>query len=77
MIAQKLDIPEWSAMTFVTKHRKLSDLDLGGIEFDMKTGEGLVIVNWGTLLKGKLVMLLAGSPDYQEALRSELLYRLG
>ena len=42
----------------------------------MKTGEGLVIVNWGTLLKGKLVLLLAGSPDYQEALRNELLYRL-
>ena len=76
VIAQKLDVPEWSAMTFKTKYRRLSDLDLGDLEFDMKTGEGLVIVNWGTLLKGKLVLLLAGSPDYQEALRNELLYRL-
>jgi len=76
VIAQKLDIPEWSAMTFRTQHRKLSDLDIGDLEFDMKTGKGLVIVNWGTLLKGKLVLLLAGPPDYQEALLDELRYRL-
>lgn len=76
VIAQKLDIPEWSAVTLKTKHRKLSDLSIRDLEFDMKTGEGLVLVNWGTVLKGKLVLLLAGSPDYQEALRNELLYRL-
>ena len=76
VIAQKLDIPEWSAVTLETKHRKLSDLSIRDLEFDMKTGEGLVLVNWGTVLKGKLVLLLAGSPDYQEALRNELLFRL-
>lgn len=76
VIAQKLDIPEWSAVTFKTGHRKLADLALEDIEFDMKTGEGLVIINWGTVLKGKLVLLLAGSPDYQEALRDELMHRL-
>jgi hypothetical protein len=42
----------------------------------MKTGEGVVIVNWGTLIKGKIVLLLAGSPEYQEALRDELMHRL-
>ncbi len=35
VIAQKLDIPEWSAMTFKTRYRKLSDLDIRDIEFDM------------------------------------------
>jgi hypothetical protein len=76
VIAQKLDIPEWSTLTLKTRYRKLSDLDVRDIEFDMKTGEGIVIVNWGTILKGKLVVLLAGSPEYQEVLRNELLYRL-
>jgi hypothetical protein len=76
IIAQKLDIPEWSALTFKTRHRNFSDLNLQDLEFDMKTGEGVVIVNWGTLLKGKLVLLLAGSLDYQEALRGELMHRL-
>lgn len=76
VIAQKLDIPEWSAWTFKTQYRKLSDLDIRDLEFDMKTGEGGVIVNWGTILMGKLVVLLAGSTDYQEALANELQYRL-
>ncbi len=76
VIAQKLDIPEWLASTFTTRHRRLSDIDLSGIEFDTKTGEGVVIVNWGTLLEGKLVLLLAGSREYQDALFNELLHRL-
>jgi hypothetical protein len=76
IIAQKLNIPEWSAMVFKTRHRRLADLDLSDLEFDTKTGEGLVIVNWGTLLHGKLVLLLAGSSEYREVLGNELLQRL-
>jgi hypothetical protein len=76
IIAQKLDIPEWTARTFKTRHRKLSDIDLSGIEFNNRTGEGLVVVNWGTLLEGKLVLLLAGAKGYQEVLLNELKHRL-
>lgn len=76
IIAQKLDVPEWSARTFKTRHRKLSDIDLRDIEFDPRTGEGLVIVNWGTLLEGKLVLLLAGAKEYQQVLLNELECRL-
>ena len=76
MIAQKLDIPEWCAVSLSTKLRKLSDVDLGGIEFDMKTGEGAVIINWGTILEGKLVVLMAGSKEYQQALAAEIAARL-
>ena len=63
-------------MNFKTRYRELSDLDIRDLEFNMKTGEGLVIVNWGTMLKGKLVLLMAGSPEYQEVLRNELQHRL-
>ena len=76
VIAQKLDIPEWMASTYKTNYRKLVDIDLSGLEFDTKTGEGVVIVNWGTLLEGKLVLLLAGSREYQQALHNELVHRL-
>jgi len=76
VIAQKLDIPEWSAKTYKTVHRSLSDIDISDLEFDMQSGEGLVIINWGTVLIGKLVVLLAGSPEYQEALAEELVHRL-
>lgn len=76
LIAQKLNIPEWSAMTFQTKHKSLSDIDLSDIEYDPKTGEGAILVNWGTVLLGKLVVMLAGSRPYQEALEIELKSRL-
>ena len=76
LIAQKLGIPEWSAMTFSTRHRSLADIDLSDIEYDHKTGEGAVFVNWGPVLEGKVMILLAGSQPYQEALEVELTARL-
>jgi hypothetical protein len=76
VIAQKLDIPEWSAVTMPTRHRTLADIDLSGVEFDMKTGNGVVLVNWGTVLEGKLLVLFAGSRSRQNALMHELARRL-
>ena len=76
VIAQKLDIPEWNAVTLSTRHRTLSDIDLSDIEYDSRTGEGAIIVNWGTISHGKLMILMAGSQPYQEALAVELAVRL-
>jgi len=76
IIANKLNIPEWTALTFNTSHRSLSDIDLSDIEYDPNTGEGAIIVNWGTVMLGKLVIMLAGSKPYQEALEIELQARL-
>jgi len=76
MIAQKLNILEWSAVNFSTQYRALSDIDLQGIEFDAKTGEGAIIVNWGTVLAGKIVILMAGCREYQDALAVEIAARL-
>jgi hypothetical protein len=76
LIAQKLGIHEWSAITFSTEHRSLADMDLRDLEFDRKKGEGAIIVNWGTVLEGKLVILLAGSATYQQALAVEIANRL-
>ncbi len=76
LIAQKLNITEWSSLTLSTKHRKLSDIDLKDIEYNGSTGEGLIIVNWGTVKVGKIMVLLAGSREYQDALAVELKARL-
>lgn len=72
LIAQKLGITQWSAKTFSTRHRNLRQLAIQGLEYNHKTGEGLIIVNWGTISYGKLMILLAGSEEYQEALSGEL-----
>lgn len=76
LIAHKLNITEWTAMTFDTRFKSLADIDLSEIEYNHKTGEGAIIVNWGTVLLGKLVIMLAGSRAYQEALEIELKSRL-
>jgi hypothetical protein len=76
IVAQKLDIPEWTAMNFSTRHRSLANIDLSDIEFDKRTGEGAIVINWGTVLEGKLVILMAGSRPYQDALEVELAARL-
>ena len=76
LIAQKLGITEWSALTFSTKHRGLDDVDLSDIEYDPNTGEGVILINWGTVLTGKLVILLAGSASIQNDLKIDLEERL-
>lgn len=75
-IAEKLGIAEWTAVTFVTRHRALSAIDLTNIEFDPETGCGIIIVNWGPVLHGKLLIMLAGTSEQQAELRSKLEERL-
>jgi len=75
-VARKLGIDSWLARTFRTEHRSLAELDLLGIEYDPASGEGVILVNWGPLLVGKLLVLLAGPPPAQERLALELQRRL-
>ncbi len=76
LIAVKMGIPEWYAVTLSTRHRNLADIDLSGLEYERETGRGVIIVNWGTVLAGKLMVLIAGPEAYQQATRQELEARL-
>jgi len=75
-VARKLDIQHWLARAFPTRHRRLTDIDLTGIEFQPQRGRGVVLINWGPVLVGKLLVLLAGEPETQQALAAELAERL-
>lgn len=75
-VAHKLGVEHWLARSFQTRHRHLADLDLSGIEYDPRTGTGVVLVNWGPILVGKLLVLIAGDEWAQERLTQELLERL-
>jgi hypothetical protein len=76
MAARKLGLHHWIARTFKTRHRSLADLNLMGLEYDAKRGEGVILINWGPVLVGKLLFLLAGPPASQERLGHELQARL-
>lgn len=75
-VAQKLGIEHWLAKAYHTRHRSLDALDLTGIEYDPATGTGVVLVNWGPILIGKLLVLLAGDEATQAELERSLLARL-
>lgn len=76
LVANKLGVREWSAITLHTRLQTLHAIDLEDLEFDPKTGKGIIIINWGTVLIGKLVVLLAGPREAQDALAVELRKRL-
>ena len=75
-VAQKLNIEQWLARTFKTDRRSLEDVDLSGLEYNPATGEGIIVINWGPILVGKLLCLLAGSGTVQKRLALELQARL-
>jgi len=75
-IANKLKLKSWSHETFITQYRSLDQLDLRGIEFNPQNDTGVVLVNWGSILVGKIGVLLAGSIEQQNELRAILKQRL-
>jgi len=76
LVAKKLAIQRWHARTFSTRYRRLSDLPIQDLEYNPADQTGIVIINWGSVLVGKLLILIAGSPVQQQTLRDELERRL-
>jgi hypothetical protein len=76
LVAHKLGVRAWRAVAFQTRHRSLEAIDLSDIEFNPKTGVGVVLVNWGPVLEGKLLVLLAGNHAQQDQLQQQMLERL-
>lgn len=75
-IAKKLNLTSWTCENFETKYRSLDQIDLKELEFDSNKNTGLIIVNWGTVLIGKIGILLAGTIEQQDRLREEIRQRL-
>ena len=75
-VAKKLHISSWRCETFTTQYRSLDQLDLAGIEYDAQTSTGVVLVNWGSILVGRIGVLLAGPVEKQDELRVALKQRL-
>jgi carbamoylphosphate synthase large subunit len=76
LIAMKLNIGEWESCNFTTRHRSLETLDLRGIEYNPATGAGVVIVNWGPILVGKIMLMIAGGRTARQQIKLELQQRL-
>lgn len=75
-IAQKFQIPSWTCENFETKYRSLVEIDLKDLEFDLGKQTGVIVVNWGTILTGRIGILLAGTVKQQKELRAIIKQRL-
>lgn len=75
-VARKLGVERWISKEMHTRHRHLSEIDLSGIEFDPRCKTGVILINWGTILVGKLSVLIAGSENMQAQLEKSLAARL-
>ncbi|KAF0191186.1 MAG: Uncharacterized protein FD165_1956 [Gammaproteobacteria bacterium] len=76
LIAQQLGLDEWCAIQVDSRRRRLGEIDLTGIEYSDFIGAGVVIINWGVILAGKLGVILAGPEQMQHQLKVELERRL-
>lgn len=76
IIASKLDLKHWVTMNLDTDHLSLATLDIKDIEYKPETKTGIIIVNWGTILAGKLGILVSGIPQIQENLLDKIRRRL-
>ena len=75
-IAQKLGLTAWANESFKTPCRSLRELDLSGLEYDPANGTGVILVNWGSILVGKVGVLIAGSLAQQQVIRERLKQQL-
>ena len=75
-VALKLGLDQWLAKDFKTRHQRIDEIDLAGIEFDPRRHQGVILVNWGTVLVGKLGVLIAGPRGIQAEFEAELRGRL-
>lgn len=76
LIAMKCAIDEWESCNFSTWHRSLESLNIRDLEYNPSTGEGVIIVNWGTVLVGKIMFMIAGDNTTRQRIKLELQQRL-
>jgi hypothetical protein len=76
-IAKKLNLSQWCSQMTMTKYRSLKQIDLTDIEYSPSTGKGIIIVNWGSILAGKLgIMIAADTISEQNKFKQQLKERI-
>ncbi len=74
LTAQRIGADRWSTVPVSTRYRDVeSVLDcLGDALYDPVCKTGILLVNWGAVRSGKLLVLVVGTPDDEISLRERL-----
>lgn len=70
--ARRLGIANWRSEIIKTRHRRLKDLNLADLEFNRASGCGIVVVGWGTIDYGRIMIQALGSPQQQAEFLAEV-----
>ena len=62
-LGDRLGVDSWCTTTVKTTKTDLNEISFKSFEFNPKTRQGAVVVNWGTIILGKLQVFLAGKPE--------------
>ena len=76
LVAQKIHATHWSTVTVPTAQRDLQSIDLEGIAYDPQRRDGVILINWGAILHGKLMIMLVGTEERQKVLLDEFKQRV-
>jgi hypothetical protein len=76
IVAEKIHATHWSTYTVQTAQRDLQSIDFEDIAYDPTRREGVILINWGVILRGRLMIMLVGTEERQESLLSEFKLRV-
>ena len=76
LVAQKIHATCWSTVTLPTAQRDLQSIDFEAIEYDPQRRDGVIVINWGAILHGKLMIMLVGTEERQKVLLDEFKQRV-
>lgn len=76
IVAQKIHATQWSTATVQTVQHDLRVIDFADLAYDPVKRDGVILINWGTILHGKLMIMLVGTEERQEELLDEFKLRV-
>ncbi|OIN92986.1 MAG: hypothetical protein AUJ20_05645, partial [Comamonadaceae bacterium CG1_02_60_18] len=76
MVAKKIGVNQWKSVTFKTSFRSYTDFNLKDIEFNPVTASGVIVINWGSIEHGSIMLMLIGTSEQQDFLLNKSSSRL-
>lgn len=76
IVAKKLNIACWMSLIIDVPFRSFAGFDIKDLEYQSKTQQGLILINWGTIEYGRLMFMMVGTPEQQLALVAQIRHRL-
>ncbi len=56
--------------------KSFDEFDIKDLEYQSKTQHGLILISWGTIEYGRLMVMVVGTPEQQLALINQLKSRI-